>query len=134
MLDPGGLNSGPSETVPLGGYGWVMLTGSDPAILSSRPWSSFRSSVFSGTSDLLFAGTSGSAPRLFGAERSRLLGCTLSTILWSDATLKSQQFGWREIQHGVGEHAKDARLVTSIFADINRLHRHGRSSVSEPTM
>jgi hypothetical protein len=47
--------------------GWVILTGSEPAILSSRPCSSFLSKGSKDVSRFDLGGTWGSAPRFFVA-------------------------------------------------------------------
>jgi hypothetical protein len=52
-----------------------MLTGSEPAMLSSRPCSSFRSKEFDGLSRLDLSGTCGSAPRFLVA------GCFVFVLL-----------------------------------------------------
>jgi hypothetical protein len=64
----------------MGVVGWVMLIGSDPAMLSSKPCSSFCSFEVLERLRLLLEGTCGSAPRFFVA------GCT---FLWSSSTASS---------------------------------------------
>jgi hypothetical protein len=61
------------------GVGCVMLIGSEPAIVSSKPCSSLRSAAPAGFRNFGFWATAGSAPRFFAAP---LLLCTNKRMLF----------------------------------------------------
>lgn len=66
----------------MGVVGWVMLIGSDPAMLSSKPCSSFCSFEVLERLRLLLEGTCGSAPRFFVAGCT-FLGSSSTKLLFS---------------------------------------------------